>query len=174
MPPAADATPTGAALPANSDDQADEPHRLLLREERLHADTNRVETGGIRIRREVITEHRTIVVSVKREEIVIERVPAGHHSSQEPQVSGDTRIVTRELRRGEELRIPVREERVTVSKQTVVTEEVRVGIRTVQDTERVTDIVRHEEARVETIGDVEIHDNADLTHRSEPTPESRS
>ena len=44
----------------------------------------------------------------------------------------------RASREGEEIRIPVREEQVNVSKDAVVTEEVKVGKRVVQDTEHVS------------------------------------
>ena len=57
---------------------------------------------------------------------------------------------------GEEVRIPVREEQVNVSKDAVVTEEVKVGKRVVQDTERVSGQVRKEEVKVEQKGDVDV------------------
>jgi uncharacterized protein DUF3160/uncharacterized protein DUF2382 len=56
----------------------------------------------------------------------------------------------------EEVRIPVREEKVNVSKDAVVTEEVKVGKRVVQDTEQVTGQVRKEEVKVEQKGDVDV------------------
>ena len=58
------------------------------------------------------------------------------------------------MREGEEIRIPVREEQVNVEKEAVVKEEVTVGKRVVQDTERVGGEVRKEEVRVERTGDV--------------------
>jgi uncharacterized protein (TIGR02271 family) len=45
--------------------------------------------------------------------------------------------------------VPLSEERARVEKQPVVREEVRVGKRAVQDTERVSDQGRREELRVE-------------------------
>lgn len=45
--------------------------------------------------------------------------------------------------------MPLSEERARVEKQPVVREEVRVGKRAVQDTERVSDQGRREELRVE-------------------------
>ena len=47
-------------------------------------------------------------------------------------------------------------QKVTVGKDTVVTEEVKVGKRVVQDTERVSGQVRKEEVKVEQTGDVEV------------------
>ena len=61
---------------------------------------------------------------------------------------------------GEEIRIPVREEQIFVEKRPVVKEEVTVGKRVVQDTERVGGEVRKEEVRVEREGDVDIRETA--------------
>jgi uncharacterized protein (TIGR02271 family) len=47
-------------------------------------------------------------------------------------------------------------EQVNVAKQTVQTGEVSVGKRAVQESQQVTDTVRHEEARIERKGDANI------------------
>ena len=65
-------------------------------------------------------------------------------------------ITADSIREGEEIRIPVREEQVDVSKHAVVTEEVKVGKRVVKDTKRVTGDVRKEEVKVEQTGDVDV------------------
>ena len=120
--------------------------RIAVREEELQAHKQLVETGEVRVRKEVVTEHRTLEVPVQREEVVIERrTPTG-----EPV---------------EEIRIPVREEQVTVEKRPVVKEEVTVGKRLVQGTEQVGGEVRKEVVRVEREGDVDIR--GDGTARSE-------
>jgi len=61
-----------------------------------------------------------------------------------------------DLKEGEEIRIPVREDQVNVTKEAVVTEEVKVGKRVVQDTEKVSGDVRKEEVKVEQKGDVDV------------------
>jgi uncharacterized protein (TIGR02271 family) len=83
-------------------------------------------------------------VPVTREELVIERTPASGQAA-----SGD-------IGRDEEIRVPLSEERARAEKQPVVTEEVRVGKRAVQNTEQVSDNVRHEELRVDKEGDVDV------------------
>jgi uncharacterized protein (TIGR02271 family) len=103
-----------------------------------------VETGEVRVRKEAVTEHRTMEVPVQREEVVIERqAPTG-----EPAAS--------DIAPGEEIRVPVSAEQVTVEKQPLVKEEVTVGKRAVQDTERVGGEVRKEQVRVEREGDVDV------------------
>jgi len=117
---------------------------VQVREEQLHARTQPVETGEVRIRKEVHTEHKTMEVPVQREEVVIERhAPTG-------------RAATSDVREGEEIRVPVMEEQVVVEKTPVVKEEVTVGKRVVQDTQRVAGEVRKEEVRVEREGDVDV------------------
>jgi len=114
---------------------------VQLREERLRVDKEQVTTGHVDVRKEVITEHQNISVPVEREEVVIERRPAGGKAA-----AGDLHA--------EEIRIPVKEEQVHVSKEAVVKEEVSIGKRKVTDTETVSEDVAHEELVVEQEGKV--------------------
>jgi len=120
---------------------------LELKEERLNVETQPVETGVVRVAKEVTTETQTVDVPVEREEVVIERTPVSG-----PAVAGT--IHASDLQPGEEVTIPVHEEQVRVDKETVVTEEVKVGKRVVKDTERVSGKVRKEQVRVVKTGDV--------------------
>ena len=144
------ASSTGAAC--DTDVRQGEGKTMKLHEERLRVDKQPVETGEVRLRKEVVTEHQTIDVPVTREEVVIERHPvAGGQAT-----SGD-------LKSGEEIRIPVREEQVRVEKQAVVKEEVSLGKRKVTDTQKVDETVRHEELRVDKEGKVNVR--GDQTRR---------
>ena len=58
--------------------------------------------------------------------------------------------------KAEEIRIPVREEKVNVTKESVVKEEVSVGKRKVQDTKTVEGDVRREELRVDESGSARV------------------
>ena len=126
-----------------------EADTIQVKEERLHAEKRPVETGEVTVRKEVHTETKTLEVPVQREEVVIERTPVHGRAATEGIAAGD-------IREGEEIRIPVREEQVTVTKEPVVTEEVKVGKRVVQDTERVSGEVRKEEVKVEQTGNVDV------------------
>ena len=75
--------------------------------------------------------------------MVIERRPVGGRAT-----AGDLKA--------EEIRIPVKEEKVHVEKEAVVNEEVSVSKRKVQDTERVSGTVRKEQLKVEEHGDVDV------------------
>lgn len=116
-----------------------------LREEELRIEKERVQAGEVRLRKEVITEERTIEVPVTREEVVIERHPASGRRD-----TGGT------IEDGEEIRIPLMEEEVRVEKTPVVREEVSLRKQQVQDTEQVSETLRREEARLEQTGDTNI------------------
>lgn len=108
-----------------------------MREEELLAQKQRVQTGEVEVRKEVITETRTIEVPVSREELVIERHDVNRRASDKP------------IGESETIRIPLSAEQVNIQKRTVVTGEVEVGTRQVQETRQVSGTVRHEELRVE-------------------------
>jgi len=107
----------------------------------------------VRLRKEVVTEQRNIEVPVTREEIVIERHPASGERAEGP------------VGEGEEVRIPLMDEEVRVEKTPVVREEISLRKRQVQDTERVSETVRREEARIESEGDI------GMSERTGQTPE---
>ncbi len=118
--------------------------RVQLREEELRPRTETVEAGEVRVRKDVVTEQRTMDVPVTHEEAVVERRPV------------EPRPARSDIGEDEEIRVPLQEERVRVEKEPVVTEEVAVGKQPVQETKRVEGTVRREEARVETEGDVDV------------------
>jgi uncharacterized protein (TIGR02271 family) len=124
--------------------------RIQLLGEMLRVHKERVARGEVRVRKEVVSENRTVQVPVTREELVIERTD----------VSGEVPTNAR-IGEDKEIRIPLTEEQVRVEKQPVVTGEVRVGKKQVQDTRNVSDTVRREEVKVDREGDVNV-DESDL------------
>jgi uncharacterized protein (TIGR02271 family) len=126
--------------------EREQDYRIQLRGEVLRTFTERVQRGEVRLRKEVVTENKTVEVPVTREELVVERVP----------VSGQEAANAGEIGSDKEIRVPLSEERARVEKQPVVQDEVRVGKRAVQKTEHVSEEVRHEELRVDKDGDVEV------------------
>jgi len=134
-----------AAACATGSGAAGAGQKIQVKEEEMHVHKQPVQTGEVRVRKEVHTEHKTVEVPVKKEEVVIERraVSGGKASS-----TG--------IDAGQEVRIPVSEEQVHIEKTPVVKEEVTVGKRTVTDTERVSGTVRKEELKVEQKGNVDV------------------
>jgi len=130
--------------------------RIQLRGEMLRTYKDRVQRGEVRLRKDVVTESKTVDVPVTHEELVIERKASGGQPA-----SG-------EIGSDEEIRVPLSEERVRVEKQPIVNEEVRVGKRQVQGSKQVSDQVRREELRVDKEGDVD-SESAD-TRRNRKNP----
>ena len=120
-------------------DHVDAEQGTTLHEERLNVGTERRETGRVRLRKYVVSDTERVEVPVEREEVVLERVPA----------TEDGRGA--ELSEGE-VEVPVHEEHAVVNKETVATEEVRLGKKTVQDTETVQADVAREEVEVDRDG----------------------
>jgi uncharacterized protein (TIGR02271 family) len=89
--------------------------RMQLSEEELEARKRVREAGDVTVRKEVVTERRQIDVPVTREEVHVERVPAT--------ASGEAAGAFEE----KEIRMPVHEEEVEVTKRPRVREEVRVS-----------------------------------------------
>jgi uncharacterized protein (TIGR02271 family) len=116
---------------------------VQLREEELEARKRSVETGQVRIGKDVIEEQQTLQVPVTREEAFIERHPVDRRPADGGIGESDDTI-----------RVPLREEQVSVDKRAVVTEEINVGKRQIQETEQVTGTVRREEARIREDGDM--------------------
>jgi uncharacterized protein (TIGR02271 family) len=130
-----------------------DPHTVPLREEVLTAQKQPVEIGEVFIRKEVVTEERTITVAVQREEIFIERRALSAHDTPPGEPIG----ALVELAEGETIRIPIREEQVIIEKRPIVTEELIVGKRKVQETRHFSDTVRREVPHLERKGDVVGH-----------------
>ncbi|HET9182568.1 MAG TPA: YsnF/AvaK domain-containing protein [Candidatus Angelobacter sp.] len=140
----------GARAPATSRSETRIPvqkaqgeRRIELVGEMLRIHKDRVQTGEVNMHKEVITENQHIEVPVKREELVVERTPVENADTTAQVGSGD-----------KEIRVPLTEERVRVEKKPVVTEEVKVGKREVEEVKDVSDTVRHEELRTEQKGEV--------------------
>jgi uncharacterized protein (TIGR02271 family) len=136
----------GGSMSTATSEDAD---RLQLREEQLEVEKERVQAGEVRLRKEVVTEQRNVEVPVTREEVVIERHAA----------TGDE-LADAAIGEDDEIRIPLMEEEVRVEKTPVVREEVSVRKRQVQDTERVSESVRREEARIESEGDARVSERS--------------
>jgi uncharacterized protein (TIGR02271 family) len=132
----AESVHTGAATPAGTGtlEGAQNVHNLQLLGEVLRVHKERIDRGDVAVRKEVVTETQTIQVPVKREELVIEQHPPAGAQAARP---------------GQEIRIPISQEKASVDKDTVVRENVAVGRKPVQDTREVSGDLRHEELVVD-------------------------
>ena len=122
---------------------AEDGAQLQLVEEELLARKERVQAGEVEIRKDVVSEQRSMDVPVTREEVVIERHAVDRRPADQPIGRG-----------GEVIAVSLTEERVTLEKQTVVAEELEVGTQAVQASQRVSGTVRKEVVDVDVEGDV--------------------
>ncbi|MGJ9372919.1 DUF2382 domain-containing protein [Nesterenkonia sp. CF4.4] len=127
--------------------QTSDADNMVAHEERLKVDTEQREAGQVRLRKRVRTENQSIEVPVQREELVVEREQVDPNSA-EARPGGAIDDANHE----DEV-VTLREERPVVEKETVATEKVNIGKRTVQETETVSGEVRKEQIDVE--GDAE-------------------
>ena len=116
----------------------DEDQEIQLRAERLVINKQRVQHGEARVRKEIVTEMKSIDVPVSHEELVIERQA----------VTGDVAVDSAPIA-DETIRIPLTEEQANISKETVVREEVEIGKRRIEDVEHISEAVRNEKLRVD-------------------------
>jgi uncharacterized protein (TIGR02271 family) len=118
--------------------------KIHLREEELDVAKDKVETGAVNLRKEVVEEKKEVDVPVTHEEVIIER-RAMHEPSDEP-ISNDEEMI----------HIPVTEEQVEVGKHTIVTGEITAHKRAVEETKHIEETLKREEARIDSEGDANI------------------
>lgn len=160
---------TGAGIGANRFDDMDEDIRnrtdltdeqkLELHEERLLVNKERVQTGEVRVEKDVVEREERVDVEVERDEVYVER----RRVDGEREVTGHSYDATTDR---DEIRVPVTEERVNVTKKDVVAEEIVVGKEKVKDTETVRETLRKEEAHIEGEDSLR-HRDHDNTRRDE-------
>jgi uncharacterized protein (TIGR02271 family) len=112
---------------------------MLLRQEQLDIIKKRIPSNDVRIFKEIITEEKTVTVPLVREELVVQSTPAGE-SGQKP----------------ETIRIPVREERLKISKEPVHINDVSVLKNNIRETRLINATLKKEVADVEVSGDVKV------------------
>ncbi|WP_323706700.1 DUF2382 domain-containing protein [Mammaliicoccus sciuri] len=117
------------------DNNVDE-ESVQLHEERLNVDKENVETGEASVDKHVVEEEQEFDVPVEREEVTIERRPVNEKVDEDFNANDDS------------VHIPLHEERVKVDKENVVSEEIVIKKNKVQDTEHVSEKVKHEEADI--------------------------
>ncbi|GAE33252.1 YsnF/AvaK domain-containing protein [Halalkalibacter akibai] len=107
---------------------------MQLREEQLDINKVRVQTGEVKVYKEVVEENKTFTVPIKRQELVVE--------------SGDEEVY----------RIPLKEEEVDISKHPVKVNEVWITKQQIEEMEQVKEMIKKEQARVEIHGEADVHE----------------
>ena len=126
-----------------------EPARVERREERLVPNVSAEEAGRLRLHRRVVEEPAEIRVSLRHDEVDVERRKADRplqHGEDPVRVAGDTTVVL------------VIEERLETRRVPYVVEEIHLRRRLVSEERRVADTVRKEHIEIETEGDVDLQE----------------
>jgi len=137
------ASAVDAAATGGSADAAGEI-RVPVYEEDLVVGTRVEETGRVHLHKEVVQEQESIPVTVRHEEVTVERVPVTGPAS-----AADLTDAFRE----ETIEVPVMGEEAIVGKQAHVVEEVRLHKDVTQEQETVSDTVRKERVIVEGVAE---------------------
>jgi uncharacterized protein (TIGR02271 family) len=128
--------PSAASSSTTGQDNIEVP----VAEEQLKVGKRQVESGQVRLRKVVRTEHEEVPVELTREQVDVERIPAGEMSgSQVPESAFQEQTIE----------VPLTEEEPVVAKEAQVTGEVRVNKRTRTETQTVGADLRQEEVEVD-------------------------
>ena len=112
---------------------------MVLREERLDVDKDRVNTGEVVLHKDILEEQKNVDVPVTHEEVIINKKSLNEDS--------DVPIGSEET-----WHIPTSKDEVRVGKHTVVTGEVEAQKKASEATNRVDETLKKEKARVDTEG----------------------
>lgn len=125
--------------------EGDSPEELKVQrtEEEVEVGVREREAGSVNVRKSVRTDREEVRVPKRREEVEIERVPAGEGTGEDSGEALDAEI-------GEdEVVVQVFEEEVVVSKRVVLKEEIRLRKRVVEEEEVVEVDLRKEEVEID-------------------------
>ena len=122
-----------------------QPSHLELKEERIVPRVSTREAGGVRINRRVVEEQEQVEVTLRHDELELERRPADRA------LAPDEQPVTE---RGDTTVVLVVEERLVVQKVPWVVEEIHLRRGLVSEKKTIADTVRKERIDIETKGDV--------------------
>jgi len=121
---------------------------LELHEERLRVEKERVEAGVVRVRKVVREWTETVEVPLREERLVLEVAPG----------SGVVAIDGRELQPGDVLEVPLLEERASVVKETIVSEDVVIRKEETEVEETFEETLRREELELDGDGELDVRD----------------
>jgi uncharacterized protein (TIGR02271 family) len=138
------APPTAATQPMQPPHAAHDEPEVVLSEEQLAVETRATATERVRVRKRVVTEDVTVTVTVRREELVIEREPVAGTSHKAAEAA-DFPLPTDTG----EVEFVLHAEEPVVTKRVVPVERVKLSRNTITEERRIVDTVRRERAEVE-------------------------
>lgn len=124
---------------------------MIRSEEQLHVATTTRASERVRLRKYVVTEERTITVSIRREELRLEREPITDVGS-EPEAAAPSLRVDAPA---EQYEMVLHEEQVFVEKRVVPVERVTLTKEVVTEQKQITEQVRREQIETDLDGDAD-------------------
>jgi conserved domain len=124
----------------NTDNEA----KIQLHEEQLDIAKKWIQTRDVNIHKEVFTEEKTITVPVTREELVIETKLLDEESTNK--TDGNIEVI----------RIPISEERIEVTKHSVVLEDIQIYKHQFQENKCIEETLKKEKLHLEITGDPKV------------------
>ncbi len=117
--------------------------RIPVVEEELTVGKRQEEQGRVRVHKEIVSEQQNVPVTLRHEEVVVERVP----------VTGQGTADLTDAFQGQDIVVPVMGEEAVVAKQAHQVEEVRLRKEAVTENQQVSDSVRKERVIVDGVED---------------------
>jgi uncharacterized protein (TIGR02271 family) len=134
------AEPGPPATPPRHDPGPDDEAEVVLSEEQLAVETRSVPTERVRVRKAVVTEDVSMTVTVRREELIVERAPIK---------GGEPPADELAIGEGSDVEFVLHAEEPVVTKRVVPVERVRVRRNEIVEEQRITDTVRKERVEVD-------------------------
>ena len=136
--------PTQTPTQSQTTGRGQEAATVELHEEQIKVGKRQVEAGGVRLKKIIRTETVNQPVELKREEIVIERVPGNQPAQRCEPGSKDFHQ--------QDIFIPLRREEAVIEKESRVREEVRVSKKSQTERQTVSEQVRKEDVDIQRSG----------------------
>ncbi len=127
---------------AQATTRADDTINLPVYEEELTVGKRQEQIGDVRLHKEVVTEQESIPVTLRHEEVTVERVPFTGQANQAD---------VKNAFQNQDIDVPVMGEEAVVGKQLHETEEVRLHKQATDEQRQVSDTVRKERVVVEGV-----------------------
>src|SRR4051812_6243305 len=127
--------------PKKANDQNDDV-TIQLHKEDLQVSKKWIETADVTIYKKSYTEEKQILVPVRREELIIEKKIVSSEGETDKNI--------------ETIRIPLREDRIEVTLQPTILEDVEIYKNQYEELKHVIENLKEEKVHIETIGDIKL------------------
>lgn len=111
-----------------------------IKEEQLDIAKKWIQTGDVKIHKEIFSEEKNFTIPIKREELVIEKKSIAQDNSSDK--DSETQII----------RIPLTEEQVEFSKHKVTLEDISIYKQQIKDIEHIEETLKKEKPKVKISG----------------------